>query len=125
VKLYRLTYLISPKLEKDEAVQVNQKLASFLKEKNGEVKTEKEILQKNLAYFIQKEKTAYLADIVFSLPILELPTLKKFLRTNKNIKRFLLTNSKPLIIKPVRVRAIEAEQDEESVDEKLNRILKS
>lgn len=123
MKSYRLTYLITPKLEKDEAEQVSQKLISFLKEKGGDIKINKEIIKKPLAYLVQKEKEAYLADITFSLSSLELPDLKKFLKNNDGIIRFLLINNKPSKIKPRRVRKIK--EEEESVDEKLNKILKS
>jgi len=55
-KNYRLTYLISAKLEKEAAAEIQEKLVSFLKEKEAEIKTEKEIKLQKLAYPIQKEK---------------------------------------------------------------------
>lgn len=122
MRLYRLTYLISPKLDKEEAVQLSQKIIAFLKEKKGELLTNKEIVKKELAYPIQKEKLSYLADCTFNLPVAELPALKKFLSNLKDIKRFLLVNTKPEIVKPLRAKST---KKQESVDERLNKILES
>jgi len=132
---YRLTYLLSPKLEKDEAIETNQKLISFLEKKGEKVKTEKEIAQQDLAYPIQKEKRAYLVDVTFSLPPAELPALKKYLAENVNILRFLLTRvehrvskkrvSEKRVSEKTPSRLKKREKPEETVDEKLNRILAS
>lgn len=123
---YRLTYLLSPKLEKEAVVEANQKLVSFLEKKGKKVKTEKEITRQNLAYPIQNERQAYLADITFDFPPTELPALKKYLTENTNILRFLL--KKRISEKaPSQLKEKEKKEEgkEETVDEKLNRILAS
>jgi len=123
---YRLTYLLSPKLEKEAVVEANQKLVSFLEKKGKKVKTEKEITRQNLAYPIQNERQAYLADTTFDFPPTELPALKKYLTENTNILRFLL--KKRISEKaPSQLKEKEKKEEgkEETVDEKLNRILAS
>ncbi len=131
---YRLTYLLSPKLEKEAVVEANQKLVSFLEKKGKKVKTEKEITRQNLAYPIQNERQAYLADITFDFPPTELPALKKHLTENTNILRFLLTKVRQRVAKKrISEKALsqlkkeekKEEGKEETVDEKLNRILAS
>lgn len=131
---YRLTYLLSPKLEKEAAVEANQKLVSFLEKKGEKIKTEKEITRQNLAYSIRNEKQAYLADITFNFPPTELPALKKYLTENANILRFLLTKVRQQVAKkrisekaPSQSKKKEKKEEgkEETVDEKLNRILAS
>ena len=101
----------------------------FLQEKGGKVQTNKEITKRELAYPIHKEKLAYLADCSFSLPLSELPALKKFLRNTNDIMRSLLINTKPTVIKTTSHKPNpqnkEKKENEESVDEKLDRILES
>lgn len=126
---YRLTYLLSPKLEKETAVEANQKLVSFLEKKGKKVKTKKEITRQNLAYPIQNERQAYLADITFDFPPTELPALRKHLAENTNILRFLLAKVRQRVAKKRVSEKAETEKKEtvkkETVDEKLNRILAS
>jgi ribosomal protein S6 len=126
-KNYRLTYLISAKLEKEAAAEIQEKLVSFLKEKEAEIKTEKEIKLQKLAYPIQKEKTAYLADLIFNFSLSELPILKKYLEDNSHILRFLLEKEEPKNLKKTKARLKKEEKSEkkETVDEKLNRLLAS
>ena len=127
MKLYRLTYLISPKIEKEDAIQQNKKLVEFIESKKGKIHTKQEVVKRVLAYAIQKERSAYLGDIVFALPLLEILSLKKFIASQKNIERFLLTNTKPIIVKPKHVKRVEKDTKKidqpESVDQKLNKIL--
>ena len=130
-KLYRITYLISPQLDTEKATQVSQQLTSFIRDKKGKIQEEKELVKKNLAYPIQKDHFAYLGDLVFTLNTADLSSFEKFVSSQKDIIRFLLINHKPIVERPLRSKQRE-EKDlkrqekitkDESVDQKLNKIL--
>ena len=126
-KLYRLTYLISSKLEEEKASQVSKELTSFIKDKKGKVESEKELTKRNLAYPINKDRFAYLGDVIFSLDIQDLPALRKFISSQKDIERYLLVKTELPQEKPSSSQSFKKERTEkateESVDQKLNKIL--
>ncbi len=130
LKLYRVTYLISSKLDSEEAIQVSKQLTSFVQNKGGKIQREKELVKKTLAYPIKKDNLAYLGDVIFNLDAKDLPDFQKFASSQKNIVRFLLINDKPTPQKPLRSRYKGQKADDqekpsepESVDQKLNKIL--
>lgn len=126
-KLYRITYLISSKLEEEKASQVSKELTSFIKEKKGKIESEKELTKRNLAYPINKDRLAYLGDVVFRLDLQDLPAFRKFISSQKNIERFLLVKTELPQEKPSSAKSFKTEKAvkpaEESVDQKLNKIL--
>ncbi len=66
MKLYRLVFLVSSKLELKKAKEVTLEIQNLIEKEQGEIKETKEILKTVLAYEIKKENSAYLGSIQFN-----------------------------------------------------------
>lgn len=98
MKLYQLTYLISPELLEEEARQ-NQEEISFLITQGGGVVVEIKLSGKKIsADFGKKQEEASLTVLDFQIEPEKLPDLDKKLREGGRILRYLIT-SKPYLKK--------------------------
>jgi ribosomal protein S6 len=133
MKLYQLTYLISPELNSEEAEGFSQEIDSLISKKGKLIKPA--ISSKRvLAYPIKKQTTAYLTRSEFHLDPQETESLKKEIKTKSKILRFLLSEKKVHKIKPEkpRIKVPPKEKKEptpkkaelEKIGEKLEEILK-
>lgn len=99
---YELTYLISPQLDQEGANRIAEQVNNFLPENNGLI-FENQLPRKiTLAYAIQKENSAWLQSIYFSLESAQAESLAKRLQETKEILRFLILKRFPL--KPLKPR---------------------
>ena len=133
MKLYQLTYLISPELNSEEATDFSQEIDSLISKKGKIIKPA--IPSKRiLAYPIKKQTTAYLTRSEFHLDPQETENLKKEIETKSKILRFLLSEKKVHKIKPEKPRIKVAPKEKkgptpkkaelEKIGEKLEEILK-
>ncbi len=95
MKMYELTYLISPNLMTEEIISLQNKLALSIHEKEGVLISSLPTIRKQLAFPIKKKMTAFLTTIVFQITIEGKEKLEKELTLENNILRYLLLNKVP------------------------------
>ncbi len=128
MKLYELTYLISPDLSETELKSFQEKIVSLIENKGGVLVSTNEPTKKKLAYPIKKKSEAYLSSLNFQLSPDKLIEIERELKTEENILRFLLITKKitkkttevlikkpSKIIKPKKVELKEIEQKLEEI----------
>lgn len=93
---YELDYLVSPLLSEEEAKDLSQKVVDLIGTKNGLVGKNKSFGKIDLAYPIEKRKTAYFEGLSFTLDPENLAEFEKGLKQNKEILRYLLLVKEPL-----------------------------
>lgn len=131
MKLYQLTYLISPS---EEAESFSQEIDSLISKKGKLIKS-RSPSRRNLAYPIKKQTVAYLARSEFHLDPQEIENFKKEIKTKSKILRFLLLEKKVFKIKPEkpRIKPVSSKEKKEpapkkaeleKIEEKLEEILK-
>ena len=94
MKLYELTYLISPDLSEEEIKEFQKKIVSLIKEKGGILNEVGLIIKQTLAYPIKKFSQAYLTTLNFQLEAEKISDLEKKLRTENFILRYLIFSKK-------------------------------
>jgi len=90
MKLYRLVFLISSKLELKKAKEVTIEIQNLITKRKGEIKTTKEITKIILAYEIKKESSAYLGNIQFNYFSEKILDLEETLKKDSSVLRFLI-----------------------------------
>ena len=133
MKLYQLTYLISPELSPEEAEGFSQEIDSLISKKGKLIKPAVPS-KRVLAYPINKQTDAYLTRSEFDLDPQEIENFKKEIKTKSKILRFLLSEKKVHKIKPERPKIKVAPKEKresvpkkaelEKIEEKLEEILK-
>lgn len=132
MKLYELTYLISPELSGEELKVFQEKIASFIQNEEGGIREIKNPIKKKLAYPIEKRTEAFLATLYFSLLPEKLRSLEKKLKLESKIIRYLILTKKeiekikiPKIIPKAKVPKVKKEKkvELEKIEEKLEEIL--
>jgi len=94
MKLYELTYLISPDLSEEEIKEFQKKIVSLIKEKGGILNEVGLIIKQTLAYPIKKFSQAYLTTLNFQLEAEKISDLEKKFRTENFILRYLIFSKK-------------------------------
>ncbi len=90
MKHYELTYLISPDLSQEEANSLSMKINSLIQEKKAILGKTMSVLKKQLAYPIEKKTIAYLSSLNFQMEPKELKELKKQVKSESKILRYLI-----------------------------------
>jgi len=96
MQLYEFTYLIRPDFSREDINSLQERIRSFIEEKKGSVARLNPPLKKKLAYTIKKNKEAFLTDLTFNLEPDRLGDLKKKIKAEKAIIRYLLLKKKIL-----------------------------
>ena len=105
MKLYELTYLISPDISEEELKIFQEKINSFLEEEGGKSEGLKLPIRKRLAYPIKKKNEAYLGILNFYLSPEKLEIFEKKLKKEPKILRYLLLKERlPKKIEIPRIR---------------------
>ena len=104
MKLYELTYLISPELPEEELKSLQEKINSLIQKGAGVLNEIKLPIKKKLAYPIKKQREAFLTDLSFYLEPDKLGSLEKELKSEKKILRYLILAKPKLKIAKVRKR---------------------
>jgi len=133
MKLYELTYLISPELSESELKSLNEKINSLIQKEKGVLNEAKMPMKKKLAYPIKKQREAFLTDLSFYFQAEKLGSLEKELKSEKKILRYLILARPKSKIAKVRKRpakvipkipAKEKKVELKEIEKKLEEILK-
>lgn len=90
MRLYELTYLISPEVSEKDLVSLQENIASFIQEKEGLLTEVSPPAEKKLAYPIKKKERAFLASMIFQLKPERLKELEEKLKGEEKILRYLI-----------------------------------
>jgi len=126
MKYYELIYLISSDLDEKEAKDLSEKVAGFVTELTGIIKSNSEPERKDLGYPINKKLEAFLASLNFSLEPERVADLKKKVEIEKEILRYLVITKKEEKKRPEKIERKEVKDkkvDLEKIDEKIDEIL--
>jgi len=140
MKLYELTYLLSPETAEEQVKTISQELTDYIRKEGGIIEKEAKPLKKRLGQKIQKNKAALLSEINIYFDPLKVKSLEKTLKENSQIMRFLICSKKRLgetLAKPSTrrrqpVAVVSPEKEEkaekekvgiEEIDKKLEEIL--
>ena len=104
MKLYELTYLISPELSESELKSLNEKINSLIQKEKGVLNEAKMPMKKKLAYPIKKQREAFLINLSFYFQAEKLGSLEKELKSEKKILRYLILAKPKIKIAKVRKR---------------------
>jgi len=130
MKNYELIYLISPELSEEELKSLSNKMVGFIQEQGGVLKKTTEASKKKLGYGIKKKQEAFLITLNFSSNPEKLENLKKKLKTENQILRYMILNKdlSEKILRPRRtipeLKTKESEKVElKEIDKKIEEIL--
>ena len=101
MKLYELTYLITPDIPEEEINSFQKIINGFIQEEGGVLTEGKMPLRKKLAYPIKKKGTAYLGILNFNLAPEKLGEFEKKIRHQSQILRYLILVKKPAQTKEI------------------------
>ncbi|MFQ6049710.1 MAG: 30S ribosomal protein S6, partial [Candidatus Paceibacterales bacterium] len=90
MKLYELTYLISPQLSEKDLKDAQERMNSLIQEEGGILNEVNLPTKKRLAYPVKKEKEAFGATLSFNLKPEKLKNLVKNLKSEVQILRYLI-----------------------------------
>ncbi len=133
MKLYQLTYLISPDISEEELKETCQKVETLIQENGGSLERVENPAKKRLGYLIKNKGSAFLSSLNFYLESQKLELVKQKLSSAENILRFMLV-SKSSLKAPVKPRKIfpvtkkwipkkEKKVDLKEIEKKLGEIL--
>ncbi len=93
---YQLNYLVSSELTEEEAKRTAEEIVSFLRDKNKAIIVKSESpIKRDLAYPVNDQKQAYLVSLDLRTDSSKLDDLRKGLKENDNVLRFILHSQKP------------------------------
>lgn len=95
MKLYEITYLISPDLSEEELKGYQEKITSLIREEGGVLGEVNSAARKTLAYPIKKKRTAYLNTLSFQFEPERLESLEKKLKGESNLLRYQILTKPP------------------------------
>ena len=104
MKLYELTYLISPELSEEELKNIQEKINSLIQKGAGVLHEVKLPIKKKLVERIKKQREAFLTNLSFYLEPDKLGNLEQQLKSEKKILRYLILARPKIKIAKVRKR---------------------
>lgn len=129
MRLYELTYLISPDLSEEELKAFQEKINSFVQAEGGRVRESKNLIKKKLEYPIKNRDKVYFGTLNFYSDPEKLENFEKKLKKESLILRYLILNKKtlekikiPEIRTEVKIKK-EKKVKLEKIEEKLDEIL--
>jgi len=120
MKLYELTYLLSPNTGEDEASTTLLNLRNFISDNQGEIKAEIQPMPIKLDYPVNGFKTAFMASFDLNLAPEKIMSLVKFIELQKAIINHIIFQKRISTHAPRMARPIPAEpvSKEEAIIEK-------
>ncbi len=91
---YELTYLISPEIKEENIKKLIEEINSFIQKEKGTITKSENPFPETLAYPIKKQRTASLVSSEFYLDPEKIEDLRKKLKKETEILRFLLVSKK-------------------------------
>jgi len=132
MKLYELTYFLSPDLSEEELKILQEKIVSLIQNEGGKLEKVKTPIKKGLAYSIKKRGEVFMASLDFYFSPEKLNELEKKLKSELKILRYLILKKEvskraeiPQIISEVKAPKVKKEKkvELEKIEEKLEEIL--
>ncbi len=102
MKIYELTYIISPELSTTDAEALKQDIESFIKNKEGLVLKSDKMTMQTLAYPVKKQRSGYFAIAEAQMEESVVLALKEMLEKHSKVLRNLIVIKKPS--KPMKER---------------------
>lgn len=139
MKLYELTYFISPQIKSEEIEKLNQEIGEFIQNNGGTIIKFDAPTPRSLAYQIKKESSVFLVSTEFNSEPEKTKELEKKLQKETRILRYLLTIKtsgrrlkkriiieKPSFTQPLKEKTKKPGKKVElkEIEEKLDEILK-
>jgi ribosomal protein S6 len=106
-QLYEMTYLISPALTDEEALQFHQTIKNAVLGFGGLIETEGDVKKQRLSYPIKKMTDAYVAWCRFTLGSDKIAPLQKNME-QPSVLRSLVVHTKPIPVRQIQGRVIKA-----------------
>jgi ribosomal protein S6 len=97
MKHYELVYLTRQEMTEEEAKKLQEKLADFIKSKQGTITEIQKAYKKKLAYPVKKQEAAYVCSVKFQISGQDLLILKEEVRKDNQILRSLIVAYIPVI----------------------------
>lgn len=130
MKLYEITYLISPDLSEEELRDFQEKIISFIQEQGGILGKTNSVTKKTLAYPIKKKEIAFFVNLDFQLQPEKIEILEKKLKKESKILRYLILRKelpKKVMIRPLkrpkRILKTKPKVELKEIEKKLEEIL--
>jgi len=132
MKLYELTYLISPEVSEEELKDTQEKINSLIQKEAGVLNEVQIPIKKKLVKGIKKQREVFLTNLSFYSEPDKLGSLERQLKAEKKILRYLiLARPKTKVAKaekrpskvipkiPVKEKKVELEEIEKKLEEIL------
>lgn len=128
MKLYELTYLISPDLSEEETKQSQDKISSLIQTEGGQVSEVNLPVKKGLSSAKKDRSEVYLISLNFQLNPEKITLLEKELKAEPKIIRYLILTKKlqRAVIPPSKVPSRSKRKPKvelKEIDEKLKEII--
>jgi len=94
IEHYELLYLLPMSYTEEEIKPIVEKVASLIKENNGQITKDANLGKQKLSYTIKHNSHGYYLLYEFDLPKVNLQKLNKALSLNNEVLRFLITKKK-------------------------------
>jgi len=94
MKIYELTYLISPEISEEELKNFSQKISDSFRREGAEILEETLPTKKRLFSPIKKQRQAYVVSLSFNLEPEKLENFLKLMKSESQILRFLISVKK-------------------------------
>ena len=101
MKLYELTFLLTPDLAEEEGKLFQNKIQSLIQGEDGILTDSKNPLKRKLGYPIKDKREAFVVTLNFNLAPEKLGSLEKKLKSENQILRYLILTTKRPKISPV------------------------
>lgn len=94
MRLYELTYLVSPEISEEELKNLQEKINSFIQNEGGILNKTSFPLKKKLSYPIKKKHEAFLTSVSFYSKPEKIENLEKKLKAEGFLLRYLISTEK-------------------------------
>ncbi|MFH1036987.1 MAG: 30S ribosomal protein S6 [Patescibacteria group bacterium] len=104
MKIYELTYLMPQTVSEDELKALQEKIHSFITEKQGTLERIEDVVKTNLGFPIGGQRNVFSATLSFHSEPEELMDLGNKIKSEKQVLRHMIVIKKPLKIVEIRRR---------------------
>jgi len=128
MKPYEITYIITPSLTLEEAIDVHEGIKKEIQENKGTLGSEQNPIRKTLAYPINKNNEGYLASVDFVTDEESIKKIEEKARKEKNFLRYIVVgkrlSKKSEEERPKRRKTLKPEKAKlKEIDDKIDEIL--
>lgn len=110
MKIYELTYIISPEETSEQAQQKAREIESYIQNKEGVVLKHSDPVARTLSYPIKKSASGFFGALEFQLEPDKMPELKQTMDKDENIIRHMIIIKKAAELRKERRTKIKTEE---------------